>query len=475
MTHPYRQQEFSWMEGLSICLAMIGVQLSSEVMNQWGTYFYSPSAGVGRTIYVSVGLVGYIFIIGTTWDAFTGPLIGMWSDRPRTRRGRFAFLAPSGRRRPFIFWGSVLMIGTSIAFWYPPIAETSFWNFVYSTLLLCLHWTMFGLAWTPLNALGPEIARSEQARVRIGIWTAVGLIVGLALAAALPGKLIVLLDPARVEDTFSAIGYRRLAAILAFISFLLFQFPVWLIKERYDSEALPSEQLPSLSGFIDAFRNRLFLVYTVAFILFNVGFLAVQRVLPYWVELSLEGDEGMVTELLLPFILMAILSVSAVSLIARVLHKKWILFIAFLIITTGLPCIYWIGASEMTVGLKQLLAKVVFGYCGIGQGFMYAMMTPMIGEIIDYDETRSGQRREALYNGLSGFVWKAAMGGSILLATQSMNYLGNSPGHDLGVLVVGPLAGLFGLFGMLAIITYPVLHIVPEEHNETNRNRAKAN
>ena len=30
-----RQQEFSWIEGLSICLAMIGVQLSSEVMNQW--------------------------------------------------------------------------------------------------------------------------------------------------------------------------------------------------------------------------------------------------------------------------------------------------------------------------------------------------------------------------------------------------------------------------------------------------------
>jgi len=459
----HRQQEFSWIEGLSICLAMIGVQLSSEVMNQWGTYFYSPSAGVGRTIYVTVGLVGYIFIIGTTWDAFTGPLIGMWSDRTKTRRGRFAFLAPAGRRRPFIFWGSILMIATSIAFWYPPVAQTSFINFLYGTLLLCLHWTMFGLALTPLNALGPEIARSEQARVRIGVWTAIGLILGLALAAALPGKLIVLLDPARVADSYSAIGYRRLAAILALVSFVLFQFPVWLIKERYDSEAIPSEQLPSFSGFVDAFRNRLFLVYTFAFVLFNVGFLAVQRVLPYWVELSLSGDEGMVTELLLPFIIMAILSIGGVSFIARVLHKKWVMAIALLIITTGLPSIYWIGVSGLSVDMKQLLAKIVFGYCGIGQGFMYAMMTPMIGEIIDYDETRSGQRREALYNGLSGFVWKAAMGGSILLATQSMNYFGNSPGHALGVLIVGPIAGIFGFLGMLAIVTYPVLHIVPEE------------
>jgi Na+/melibiose symporter-like transporter len=87
----------------------------------------------------------------------------------------------------------------------------------------------------------------------------------------------------------------------------------------------------------------------------------------------------------------------------------------------------------------------------------------MMGEIIDYDETKSGQRREALYNGLSGFAWKASMGGSIFIATQSMSAWGNSLENPAGVLMVGPIAGIFGVMGLIAILFYPVLHVTREQ------------
>ena len=118
-------KEFAWFEGLALCLAAVATQLSSEVMNQWGLYFYSPSEGVGRTVYVTISLVWLIFFIGTLWDAVTDPVIGGWSDRVRTRAGLFRFLCPSGRRRPFIFWGSILMTFTAVAFWYPPVDGTA--------------------------------------------------------------------------------------------------------------------------------------------------------------------------------------------------------------------------------------------------------------------------------------------------------------------------------------------------------------
>ncbi len=682
------QSEFRWYEGLAICLSMIGVQLCSEVINQWGLYFYSPSGGVGRTVYVSIGLVGYIFIIGTFWDALSSPLVGALSDKTPTRPGRWRIIPIYGRRRPYIFFGALLMIFTMTGFWFPPVGHTSVLNFVYGTILLCAHWTLFSVAVIPLNALGPEIARSESARVALGTWTAIGMIVGLALANALPGVLISELDPARVEshlnvvlntkqtsntsheevkewlqsweikdipmeemtygnqistfyiqgplfeelqtksitqtidtifrrlniseyqklprkaflalqvstpwntqdlsdklrsevyeylksstskfidiqnegnkiyvhsrllegiedkdliekvfknkelslqgetltiisatpfsddeitklresillstlkknlivstsfdsqntvvifskslssvlalagiqnslsksnianvewvgESFSPTGYRRVATVFAIISFILFLLPVLFIRERYDSEAIQSEPLPWGQGLKDALRNKPFMIYAWSFFLFTIGFLAVQRVLPYWAELGLDGDESTITFLLIPFIIVAILSYALIPIVAKYLHMKWLMFIALGIIASGMPFLYVIGKLNVDFTLRTLMGMALFGYCGIGQAIIYVMMIPMLGDIIDYDEKFSGERREAVYNGLSAFIWKASMAGSIWLASQSMSWWGNSIEQYTGVLLVGPFAGIFGLLGMILISFYP--------------------
>lgn len=683
------QSEFQWYEGLAICLSMIGVQLCSEVINQWGLYFYSPSGGVGRTVYVSIGLVGYIFIIGTFWDALSSPLVGALSDKTPTRPGRCRIIPIYGRRRPYIFFGALLMVFTMTGFWFPLVGHTSVLNFVYGTILLCTHWTLFSVAVIPLNALGPEIARSESARVTLGTWTAIGMIVGLALANALPGVLISELDPARVEshlnvvlpteqtfdisreevkkwlqsweikdisdeeiasgnqsatfyiqgklleelqgksiaraienlfrklnihehhklprkaflalkvathgdtkelsdklraevyaylkssnfkflniqrdsqnriyvhskllegiedkdlvgevfkdkeislqgetlsiisatpfsevetnklcesillsslkknlivsssldsqntvlifskslssvlalagiqnslsgsnianvewvgESFSPTGYRRVATVFAIISFILFLLPVFFIRERFDSEAIQSEPLPWGQGLKDALRNKPFMIYAGSFFLFTIGFLAVQRVLPYWAELGLDGDESTITFLLIPFIIVAILSYAVIPIVAKYLHMKWLMFIALGIIASGMPFLYVIGKLNVDFTVRTIMGMVLFGYCGIGQAIIYVMMIPMLGDIIDYDEKFSGERREAVYNGLSAFIWKASMAGSIWLASQSMSCWGNSIEQYTGVLLVGPFAGIFGLLGMILISFYP--------------------
>ncbi len=642
------EPEYTWIEGLAICLGMIAVQLSTQVISQWGTYFYSPSLGTGRTVYVAVSLAGMIFIVGTIWDSITDPLIGMWSDKTRTRPGWLRVFPISGRRRPFIFWGSLFMVFTSVLYWYPPVQGESTANFVYGCVLLCLHWTVFTITVVPLTSLGPEIARSEEARVSLGIWTAVGMIVGLAMAIVLPGEMITRLDPERVESsialnapesglddglaqairailpedmkeptalsaslppmprgfedamrvtqsegavsvlftgplfealdeayhepavsaalpealqgsfefihlpdalavvfpdgpldhkaetglraalglalgskaleriviehdaastrfslsdglvrqlnaqylgtlaqgavppalgeqlritrtegTFSAAGYQRVALIFALIAFVLYQVPVWLVRERYDSEQRKEAPVSWLRGMRDAARNYPFVVYCFSYFLFTLGFLAAQNALPYFAELGLGGDEGTVTILMIPFILTCIVFFVVVPPLTKRLHTKYMTFLAFLIITTGLPWMYVIAKSDLAPGPKMFFGALLFGYCGIAQSIIYVMMTPMLGECIDYDELRSGQRREALYNGLHGLATKMAIAFAILLSTQSMSRLGNSVENPVGVFLVGPFAALFTLLGLVAILFYPILDVARNPHKES--------
>jgi GPH family glycoside/pentoside/hexuronide:cation symporter len=458
--------EFSWVEGLVFCLAYIGIQLSSETFNQWGTYFYSPSEGVGRTIYVSIGLVGVIFFIATLWDAITDPLIGIWSDRTDSRPGRWRLPRMTGRRRPFIFWGSILMTFTFIGIWYPPVEGTSWINFAFGAVMMCLHWLFFTITTVPILALGPEIARSEQARVRLGIWIAVGFIVGLALANALSGILLTAFDTAPEGAPTSAVGYRRVAVIYAVVSLILFQLLAWTVKERHVTTEKETSHTPIMEGLGDAAKNLPFVIYFIAFFCFTTGFLAVARVLPYWAELGLAGNEETVSKLLTPFIFTALLSYLFIPAVAKRLGVKWTMFLSLLNITLGLPAMYFIARADVPMETRFYMGAALFAWCGIGQGILYVMITPLMGEIIDYDERKSGQRREALYNGLSGVAWKASMGGSIIIATVSMKFWGNSNEDPLGVYLVGPIAGIFGLIGCIAMAFYPRIHVTPKEETE---------
>lgn len=477
------EKEFYWYEGLALLLCCIGIQLMSEVLAQWGLFFYSPTVGGDRIVYVAVKLAGVIFLIGILFDAFSDPIIGLWSDKTRTRPSRFRIPRISGRRRPFMFWGSIGMVFTSILFWYPPVPKESYLNFIYGTFIFCLHGgVFFTMCAVPFNALAPEIARSQAARIKIGTWIAAGMIIGLAIASIAPGILVNALDPARhVHETvdpaqpgveeedsgpaYSPVGYQRTAMIFAFVSLAFFQFAVWTIRERYHSDKAPP-RAPSLTVAKQALGNKLFLKYVSIFFLFNIGLLGVQRILPYWAQLGLEGEEDLVSVLMAPFILTALCALAFTTPLSKFIPVKWLLFISLAIIASGLPFMYLIAVSNATPAAKTIMGGALFGYCGLGQGMIYILFTPLLGEIIDLDEKQSGERREAVYGSLHGLAWKGSQALAVFVAAQSMDLLGNSPERPLGVFIMGPVAGVFGVLGLAVCWTYPVLRVTKEKAEE---------
>jgi len=87
---------------------------------------------------------------------------------------------------------------------------------------------------------------------------------------------------------------------------------------------------------------------------------------------------------------------------------KWLAAAALGIVTVGLPFFYVIGMLPFSSDVLLRLGVVLFATVGIGQGLIYVLQTPLIGEIIDLDEQSSGKRREAIFNSVHTFMVKMA-------------------------------------------------------------------
>ena len=80
----------------------------------------------------------------------------------------------------------------------------------------------------------------------------------------------------------------------------------------------------------------------------------------------------------------------------------------------------------------------------------------MIADLVDYDEKVTGSRREAMYFGMQGLMLKFAIALSALFFGFLLRTFGYSSAEPLGILLLGPVAGVFVLVGLSIFSKYPI-------------------
>lgn len=180
--------------------------------------FYAQNFGLG------LGLVGTVFMLSRLWDAACDPLIGILSDRTRTR---------FGRRKPWIAAGAPLFIVALFAVFQPGESVSAVylggWLFI-----LYLGWSMIS---TPLYAWSGELSRDyhERSRVQAYLQTAVSL-----------GLLLILLIPAGLDQfglgdqrtKIAAMGLFTLATLIPGLLIVLIAFRERPVREAHGQPAL---------------------------------------------------------------------------------------------------------------------------------------------------------------------------------------------------------------------------------------------
>ena len=426
--------------------ATAGWAMIDRIVITW-LMFYYVTPETGRPLLMPVTF-GFIMFFGRIVDAVADPLVALWSDN---------FKGRLGRRTPFLMVGGILYVLVFIALFYPPAAAKGALNTLYLTLMLGTYFLLFTVYVCPYLALLPELARTSKDRVDLATLRAVFTLVGVGVALVGSGLLIGLL------------GFKGMVWSLGLLGLIALYLPT-LVKERDYAEAKPATL--NLAGAVAAtFKNRAFLIYLAGNAAFWFGFNIVTLGLPFYVTVLLGLDTDATAIFFAIAFGVAALTFPVVNILAKKIGPKRVMLFSMLIFALLLPCFYFFGQGML--GLTPYnFSLLLMGLAGIPLASLFVLPDAIVAAVTDLEVSISGQRREAMYFGVQGFVLKLIMGLSSLMTGFLLQIFGQSAAQPLGIQLTGPVAGFFIFLGVLAFRRYPEEEVILQGQASADRGQA---
>jgi glycoside/pentoside/hexuronide:cation symporter, GPH family len=337
---------------------------------------------------------------GRIWDAVNDPLFGLLSDRIRS---------PWGRRRVLLLFGAVPLGFSFMLMWIvPPLGELGL--AVYYALVFILFDTVFTLVHVGYNALTPEMTSDYDERSSLN-----GYRMLFSISGTLGAIILATLLGWYITDK------RLLYGLLGFLLGLVSMVPPLVVfsvtHERPAGELPPS--LPAGQAIRQTLGNHPFRLVMGVYLLSWTTASILAAVLVYFASYYLRLP-GQANYFVLAAQGSAILFIPLVVLAARRLDKRRAFILgsaAWMVVLLLLSALH-----PDQVGLAYLLAFL----SGAGIATAYVIPWAMVPDVIEYDEVRTGQRREGSYYAFASFFQKLATGAALsamALALASTGYI----------------------------------------------------
>ncbi|UCE11072.1 MAG: MFS transporter [Candidatus Thorarchaeota archaeon] len=405
------------------------------------TFYYA-------VIGIDINLVTLGFVIWSVWNAFNDPVIGLVSDRTKTKYGR---------RIPYIAAGSLPLALIMYFLWTPPLGppELSFLYFLVAIILFDFFYTMLALN---LTALFPEMWLTEKERNAANNFRQMLIVVGLLIAFVVPTILIPDMSARSTPASQVILDYQFTGILLAVIVCIGMLITLkWGVQERREF----SDDSLSVPSFVDALRHTLRNKNFHWFLIMNTCiwyvFGLIPTIIPLYGQFVLNTSLGGI-----------LLAGSFITGILFVNLWKWVVdkigdLRKALIMSMG---IWIITLMPLAITVDFTIAMILFAINGLGLAGALLLRDLVIADIVDEDEIRTGVRREGSFFGVNALIMRFA----VILVFVSINLVLNNVGWTvfepsvvtestlLGLrLLVGVFPSAALLIGALAFSRYPLV------------------
>lgn len=363
-----------------------GTAASTTARNVFWFFFLTSVVGLDAAI------AGTVFLVGRLWDGINDPVVGMLTDRVKTRWGR---------RRPFLMFAAVPFgVTFALMFSAPPFTER--WAIVlyYVSVFLAFD-TLYTLVNVPYSALTPELTEDYDERSNLAGWR-----IGVSIVASLlTGGLFKVMAENVFAPMFGGVeglrtGYALAGALWGFTMILPYIALVVVVREP--EREVQKEPIRPIQTFKEVFSNRPFrlasLIYLLTFATVDVVLLIFVRFLIDYIRVT-PGFENILLAVVLG---LAFVTMPLTVRMMRRFGKR----------RTYIGSMIFLGVMLLIIsqvppgGQNYILIAAVFA--GLGYGAANAIPWAIVADVIEVDELNTGKRREGVFYGYLVFFRKLA-------------------------------------------------------------------
>lgn len=343
------------------------------------TFFYNIKMGL------SGDLIGLAWMLFAAWNAINDPLLGILEDRTRSS---------AGRHLPYIRYGAPIYGFLFILTWYP-FADSQwglFFNFL--LVLFCVD-TIYSMVGLVTYALPAEMCITAESRTNLLLWSTLIGVVGILVSNLVPLVLLTGDKSAALNPVF------RPVMILLGVTCAVVMFVASYFLKENDFAQL-EQPLGLVEGIKETFKNKPFLIFLVQNFALVLGQYTLTTGIFYYIDYVLVLANWWDY---IPVVAMFVLVVFGVKYFLALVPKygvKRICQFGLTVMGAGLVLLFFLGRNIWTAIIG--LVPVVIGLAAV-------IMTgqAIFGDAIDYDEVRTGKRRETTYSGVNALVTKPAV------------------------------------------------------------------
>ncbi len=382
---------------------------------------------------IAPAAMGAIFMIGRIWDAVTDPVAGYLSDRTNTR---------FGRRRPWILAAAIPIGGAFVMMWSPPENLEGAAAVGWMGVAVLLFYTAMTAFIVPHNSLGAELTTRYHDRTRVFGVRQVGWNLGSFFAL---GAMYAL----TMTDTVRTLA-REQAALAAIATVVLVVLMAVRLKERPEFQGRGGTR--PFAAFKDVWSNPHARLLLFVFFIESVGGAVIGALTIYFSEYVLQTPD-MTVWYIVSYFVAATASIPIWVPMSRWLGKKRLWFFAMIATALGFGSTFLLEP-----GMATHLIVIAAGL-GVAAGCGNIVGPSIQADIIDYDDYRTGERKEGAYFAAWNFVFKSATGVTLGLTGFALQAAGFEPNVEQSESSKLAIRSLYALFPLVCYVVGGMLFL----------------